>query len=68
MLKFRTKIGGLSQGISIRTSNWDDMNINFLVDLPHTLQKHDFISVILDQMMKLAHFIPIKVSYSAEDL
>ncbi|WMV55255.1 hypothetical protein MTR67_048640 [Solanum verrucosum] len=38
-----------------------------IVGLPHTRFQHESIWVIVDRMTKSAHFIPIKVSYLAED-
>ncbi|WMV41079.1 hypothetical protein MTR67_034464 [Solanum verrucosum] len=35
--------------------------------LPHTRRQHDSIWVIVDQLTKSAHFIPIKVSYYTEE-
>ncbi|WMV41070.1 hypothetical protein MTR67_034455 [Solanum verrucosum] len=61
------KSGGLSQDISISTWKWEDLNMDFIVGLPHTRRQHDLIWAIVDRMMKLANFIPIKVSNLAED-
>jgi len=60
-------VGGLSQDISIPTWKWEHLNMNFIVGLPCTQQQRDSIWVIVDRMMKSAHFIPVEVSYSAED-
>ncbi|XP_049365267.1 uncharacterized protein LOC125830089 [Solanum verrucosum] len=59
--------GGLSQDIAILTWKWEDVNMDFIVGLPRTRQQRDSIWVIVDQMSKSAHFIPIKVSYSVEE-
>jgi len=61
------KLRGLSQAISIPTWKWEDFNMNFIVGLPHTQRQHYLISVIVDLMKKSDHFIPVKISYSAED-
>uniref|UniRef100_A0A0V0GQI5 Putative ovule protein n=1 Tax=Solanum chacoense TaxID=4108 RepID=A0A0V0GQI5_SOLCH len=61
------KSGGLSQDIGIPTWKWDDVNMDFIVGLPRTRRQYDSIWVIVDQMTKSAHLIPVKVSYSAED-
>ncbi|WMV08642.1 hypothetical protein MTR67_002027 [Solanum verrucosum] len=61
------KQGGLSQDISIPTWKWEDLNMDFIVGSPHTWRQHDSIWVIGDRMTKSAHFIPVKVSFSAED-
>ncbi|WMV29876.1 hypothetical protein MTR67_023261 [Solanum verrucosum] len=61
------KPGGLSQDISIPTCKWEDLNMDFIIGLPRTKRQHDSIRVIVDRIMKLAYFIPVKVSYMAED-
>ncbi|WMV08353.1 hypothetical protein MTR67_001738 [Solanum verrucosum] len=58
------KLERLSQNISIPTLKWEDLNMDFIVGLPRQWRKHDSIWVIVDRMMKLGHFIPVKVSYS----
>ena len=42
--------------------------MDFVVGLPKTLGKFDFIWVIVDRLTKSAHFIPVKVTYNAEKL
>ncbi|KAH0714923.1 hypothetical protein KY284_007828 [Solanum tuberosum] len=59
--------GGLSQDIGNPTWKWEDVNMDFIVGLPRTQRQHDSIWVIVDRMTKSAYFIPVKVSYSAED-
>ncbi|KAH0644963.1 hypothetical protein KY284_032847 [Solanum tuberosum] len=61
------KPGGLSQVISIPTWKWEDLNMDFILGLPPTRRQHDSIWVIVDQMKKSAHFIPVKESYSVEE-
>lgn len=60
--------GGLSQNSSIPTRKWKDVNINFIVGLPRTIQQHDLISTIVVRMTKSTHFIPAKVSYSLDNM
>ncbi|KAH0710889.1 hypothetical protein KY284_012316 [Solanum tuberosum] len=59
--------GGFLQDIPIPTWKWEEVNMDFIVGLPHTRRQHDSIWVIVDRMTKSAHFIPVKVSHSAED-
>ena len=42
--------------------------MEFVVGLPKTLGKFDFIWVIVDRLTKCALFIPVKVTYNAEKL
>ncbi|WMV45797.1 hypothetical protein MTR67_039182 [Solanum verrucosum] len=41
--------------------------MDFVVGLPQTRRQHDSIWVIVDRLTKATHFLPVKVSYSAED-
>lgn len=50
------KLGGLSQNISINTQKQEDLNMNFMIGLPHTQQNHDLIWVIVDRMTMSTHF------------
>jgi hypothetical protein len=42
--------------------------MNFIVDLPRTLSGYDSIWVIVDQLTKVAHFIPVKTTYFGPQL
>ena len=42
--------------------------MDFVVGLANTLGKFDSIWVIVDRLTKSAHFIPVKVTYSADNL
>jgi hypothetical protein len=37
--------------------------MDFIVGLPTTSQRHDSIWVIVDQLTKVAHFIPVHTTY-----
>ena len=39
--------------------------MNFIVSLPNTSKVYDSIWVIVDRFMKVAHFLPVKTSYTA---
>ncbi|WMV45825.1 hypothetical protein MTR67_039210, partial [Solanum verrucosum] len=43
----------LSQDIEIPTWKWEDVNMDFVVGLPHTRRQHDSICVIVDRMTKI---------------
>jgi hypothetical protein len=57
------KPGGLLQPWSIPDWKWDDISMDFIMGLPWTARKFDSIWVIVDQLTKSAHFIPINTSY-----
>jgi len=42
--------------------------MDFVVGLPQTIQKFDSIWVIIDRLTKLAHFLPIIIVYSFEEM
>jgi hypothetical protein len=42
--------------------------MDFIVGLPKTQSGYDSIWVIVDRLTKIAHFIPVKVTYSRPQL
>ena len=42
--------------------------MNFVVGLPRTQQGNYVVWIIVDRLMKYAHFLPIKISYSLNKL
>jgi hypothetical protein len=58
------KPGGLLQLLSIPEWKWDDISMDFIVDLPLTTHKFDSIWVIVDRLSKSAHFIPVHTNYN----
>ena len=42
--------------------------MDFVVGLPKTTREYDAIWVIIDRLTKSAHFLPIKITYSLEQL
>jgi hypothetical protein len=43
---------------------WDDISMDFIVGLPLTARKKDFIWVIVDRLTKTSHFIAVHTTYS----
>jgi hypothetical protein len=39
--------------------------MDFIVGLPHTRDGYDSIWVVVDRLTKVAHFIPVKITYSS---
>jgi hypothetical protein len=60
------KLGGLLQLLSILEWKWDDIRMDFIVGLPMTACKFDSIWVIIDQLSKSAHFVPVNTNYQVE--
>ena len=48
---------------SILGSKWEEINMDFIVGLPLTQKGFDSIWVIVDRLMKSAHFIPVSSHY-----
>jgi hypothetical protein len=57
---------GVLQSMSIPDWKWDDISMDFIVGLPLTAHKFDSIWVIVDQLTKSTHFIPIHTKYQVE--
>jgi hypothetical protein len=60
------KPGGLLQPLIIPEWKWNDISMVFIVGLPMTARKFDSIYVIVDQVSKSAHFIPVNTKYRVE--
>jgi hypothetical protein len=56
------KPGGLLQKLSISEWKWDDISMDCIMSLPMMAHKFDSIWVIVDQLSKSAHFIPINTN------
>jgi hypothetical protein len=56
---------GLLQPLRIPQWKWDEVGMEFIVGLPRTRVGYDSIWVVVDRLTKLAHFIPVKTSYSS---
>lgn len=59
---------GLLQLIVIREWKWELISMDFIKGLPKTVKYHDSIVVIVDRLTKVAHFIPVKSTFSASDV
>ena len=42
--------------------------MDFVSGLPLTQQKHDYVWVIVDKLTKSAHFVPLRMDYSMDQL
>ena len=59
---------GLLNPIPISQWKWDNIAMDFVSGLPLTQKKHDSVWVIIDRLIKSAHFIPIRIDYSMDRL
>ena len=55
---------GLLKPLDIPVWKWDDISMDFIVGLPRTQKGHDAIWVIVDRLTKVAHFIPVKTTFT----
>jgi hypothetical protein len=55
---------GLLQLLQILEWKWEEIGMDFIVGLPRTKVGYDSIWVIVDRLTKVAHFIPVKTTYS----
>jgi hypothetical protein len=58
----------LLQPLKILEWKWEEIGMNFKVGLPHTQAGYDSTWVIVDCLTKVAHFIPVKTTYSGAKL
>jgi len=56
---------GPLQPLNIPSWKWEDISMDFIVGLPKTSKGYDSIWVIVDRLMKSAHFLPVKTIYRA---
>jgi hypothetical protein len=59
---------GLLQPLKIPEWKWEEIRMDFIVGLPRTHAGYDSIWVIVDRLTKVAHFIPVKATYSGAKL
>jgi hypothetical protein len=58
----------LLQPLKILEWKWEEIGMDFIVGLPRTQAGYDTIWVIVDRLTKVAHFIPVKTTYSGAKL
>ena len=61
------KPAGLLQPLFIPGWKWEEISMDFIVGLPPTQKNFNSIWVIVDRLMKSAHFIPVKTDYRPSD-
>jgi hypothetical protein len=53
----------LLQPLKIPEWKWEEIGMDFIVELPCTQLGYDSIWIIMDRLTKVAHFIPVKMTY-----
>jgi hypothetical protein len=59
---------GLLHPHAIPKSKWEVILMDFIVGFPLTVRRHDSIFVVVDTLMKSAHFIPVRTTYQELDI
>ncbi|MBB1214013.1 transposase, partial [Klebsiella pneumoniae] len=59
---------GLLQPLQVPEWKWDEIGMDFITGLPKTQGGYDSIWVIVDQLTKVARFIPVKTTYGGNKL
>jgi hypothetical protein len=59
---------GFLQPLKVPEWKWEEIGMDFIAGLPRTRDGYDTIWVIVDRLTKLAHFIPMKTTYSGAQL
>jgi len=59
---------GLLQPLKVPKWKWEEIGMDFIVGLPRTKDGYDSIWVIVDRLTKVAHFIPVKTTYTGARL
>ncbi len=54
----------LLQPMPIPEWKWDKLGMDFITGLPRTKAGYDSIWVVVDRLTKVAHFIPVKTTYT----
>jgi hypothetical protein len=54
--------------LKIHEWNEEEISMDFIVCLPRTSAGYDSIWVIVDKLTKLAHFIPVRTTYTGANL
>jgi hypothetical protein len=54
--------------LQVPECKWEEIAMDFIMGLPGTQSRYDFIWVIVDRLTKVAHFIPVKTTYSGPQL
>jgi hypothetical protein len=59
---------GLLQPLKIPQWKWEEINMDFIIELSTMQSGYDSIWVIVDHFLKVTHFIPVKTTYKGAKL
>jgi hypothetical protein len=55
---------GLLQPLQVPEWKWESVGMDFITRFPRSSRGNDSIWVIVDRLTKVAHFIPVKTTYT----
>ena len=58
----------LLQPLPIPEWKWEVVTMDFITGLPRTRKKHDSIMVVVENLTKNAHFIPLKTNHKENNV
>jgi hypothetical protein len=59
---------GLLQPLKVQDWKWDQIGMDFITGLPRAKSGYDSIWIVVDCLTKIAHFIPVKTTYTSAKL
>jgi len=60
--------GGLLQKIVIPQWKCEIISVDFIIGFPWVVRQHDSMMVVVDRLIKIAHFIPVNSTFSASNV
>ena len=58
-------LAGMLQPLPIQNWKWEVISLDFVFDLPKNQKHNDSIMVVVDNLSKATHFIPVKKTHTA---
>ena len=59
---------GLLQPFPVPEWKWEVISMDFITGLPKSKKQNDSIFLVIVKLLKVAHFIPVKLTYKAVNI